>query len=70
MSHHQVADVCWRPWRRRAGSTGIGSGADEEGWHFYYQAMDGQWVFLHPLNVRCLLACYGAHGGPLETLKS
>lgn len=26
-----------------------------------YQCADGQWAFLHPLNLRCLLQHYGSY---------
>jgi len=35
--------------------------ADDPGLHYYFQSSDGQWAFLHPLNLRCLKAFYGAH---------
>ena len=47
-----------------AGFTGVGMGREDEGWHFYFQALDGQWGFLHPLNLRCLKAHFGASALP------
>jgi len=32
-----------------------------DGMYFFYQAMDGQHMYLHPLNVKCLLHEFGAH---------
>lgn len=29
--------------------------------YFMYQAADGQWLFLHPLNLRCLLHAFGSY---------
>lgn len=29
---------------------------------YFYQAVDGQWVFLHPLFTRILLSRYGDYG--------
>eukprot|EP00193_Tetraselmis_chui_P017617 CAMPEP_0177792978 /NCGR_PEP_ID=MMETSP0491_2-20121128/24822_1 /TAXON_ID=63592 /ORGANISM="Tetraselmis chuii, Strain PLY429" /LENGTH=271 /DNA_ID=CAMNT_0019315447 /DNA_START=60 /DNA_END=875 /DNA_ORIENTATION=- len=44
---------------------------EEEGdWLYYYQVADGQWVFLHPLNVRCLLACHGSYSALPPTLRA
>ena len=28
---------------------------------YMYQSADGQWIFLHPLNIRCLLEHYGSY---------
>ncbi|GIL58713.1 hypothetical protein Vafri_13716 [Volvox africanus] len=32
-----------------------------QGEFYTYQAADGSWVFLHPLNLRCLLHTYGSY---------
>ncbi|KAG2495294.1 hypothetical protein HYH03_006566 [Edaphochlamys debaryana] len=32
-----------------------------QGEFYTYQAVDGSWVFLHPLNLRCLLHHYGSY---------
>ncbi|GLI59590.1 hypothetical protein VaNZ11_001518 [Volvox africanus] len=32
-----------------------------QGEFYTYQAADGSWVFLHPLNLRCLLHMYGSY---------
>jgi len=35
--------------------------ASLSGDYFMYQAADGQWLFLHPLNLRCLLHAFGSY---------
>ncbi|GMH35133.1 hypothetical protein BSKO_03001 [Bryopsis sp. KO-2023] len=29
--------------------------------YFFYQSMDGQWFFLHPANVKCLMMMHGSY---------
>jgi hypothetical protein len=29
--------------------------------YYMYQAADGEWLFLHPLNLRCLLHAFGSY---------
>lgn len=36
---------------------------------YFYQAVDGQWVFLHPLLTRILLAHYGSYEDLPGTLR-
>jgi hypothetical protein len=36
--------------------------ASQSGDYYMYQATDGSWLFLHPLNVRCLLHAFGSYG--------
>mmetsp|Transcript_15034 Transcript_15034/g.32584 ORF Transcript_15034/g.32584 Transcript_15034/m.32584 type:complete len:348 (+) Transcript_15034:277-1320(+) len=43
------------------------SGSDE---YHMYQASDGSWVFLHTLNVRCLLHHYGSYETCPPTIKA
>jgi hypothetical protein len=35
--------------------------ASQSGDFYMYQAADGQWLFLHPLNLRCLLHAFGSY---------
>jgi hypothetical protein len=42
--------------------------ASLSGDYFMYQAADGQWLFLHPLNLRCLLHAYGSYGACAPTV--
>jgi len=44
-----------------SGNTGVGVDKGDEGWYFYFQVEDGQWTFLHPLNMRSLLSYYGSY---------
>jgi hypothetical protein len=34
------------------------------------QAADGQWLFLHPLNLRCLLRRFGSYAGCPPTVRA
>lgn len=36
------------------------------GEHYMYQAADGQWVFLHPLNLRCATVRWNAREQPRQ----
>ena len=36
-------------------------GSFAPGEFYFYQAADGQWLFLHPMNVRMLLAHAGSY---------
>ena len=38
---------------------GVNGGAPPGGDFYFYQAADGQWLFLHPLCMRALLAVAG-----------
>jgi hypothetical protein len=33
----------------------------EGDYYYFYQASDGQWLYLHPVNLRCLLTYYGSY---------
>ena len=47
-------------------SAAAGPGGD----YYFYQAADGQWLYLHPLNVRCLLAHYGSYAACPTTIHA
>ena len=40
---------------------GVSGGAPPGGDFFFYAAADGQWLFLHPLCMRALLAAHGSY---------
>lgn len=42
-------------------TTSAMNSASLSGDYFMYQAADGQWLFLHPLNLRCLLHAFGSY---------
>lgn len=42
-------------------TTSAMNNANLSGDFFMYQAADGQWLFLHPLNLRCLLHAFGSY---------
>jgi hypothetical protein len=43
-------------------TTSAMNSASLSGDYYMYQAADGQWLFLHPLNLRCLLHAFGSYG--------
>lgn len=49
------------------GSGGGGSGGSD---YYFYQAEDGQWLFLSPLNLRMLLAHYGSYAACPPTITA
>lgn len=40
----------------------------QSGDFYMYQSSDGQWVYLHPLNLRCLLHAFGSYGACPSTV--
>lgn len=48
------------------GNQGAGQQASE---YYFYQATDGQWLFLHPANIKCLMQTYGAYTNCPELLQ-
>jgi len=50
-------------------ATATASAAPATDMYYYHQAADGQNVFLHPLNVKCLLQQWGAHANFPPTLE-
>lgn len=44
--------------------------ATADGDFYMYQAADGQWLFLHPVNLRCLLHHYGSYAACPASIKA
>lgn len=55
-----IMKVSFQSLASTAGSSPVG-GSSAPGEFFFYQAADGQWLFLHPMNVRMLLAHAGSY---------
>ena len=55
-----ILQAPFQPLAFTAGSSPVG-GSFAPGEFFFYQAADGQWLFLHPMNVRMLLAHAGGY---------
>lgn len=49
-------------------SPGNHSGGQPTSEYYFYQASDGQWLFLHPVNIKCLMQTFGAYTNCPESL--